>query len=75
VAPRQKTLKPQLVKNNLLAEEWLRLEEGGLTCINETKIKEQKQIIKKILVKLGETILKQKNIMQISLPVTIFKTE
>jgi hypothetical protein len=53
VAPRQKTQKPQLVKNNLLAEEWLRLEEGGLTCINETKIKEQKQIIKKILVKLG----------------------
>ena len=63
------------MKKNLLADEWLRLEEGGMTCINEAKIKDQKQIIKKILIKLGETILKQKNFMHVSLPVTIFKTE
>jgi len=53
--------------------EWKRGKEGGMICINEKVITEQKKIFKHILSSLGSNLLKGVNILNVSLPVTIFK--
>jgi hypothetical protein len=54
---------------------WIKGEDGGLICTNEKLLSEHKKIFKHIISSIGTNILKGGNILNVSLPVTIFKKE
>ena len=58
-----------------MKKEWVRSDDGGLICVNEKLLAEHKKIFKHVLASIGTNILKGGNILNVSLPVTIFKKE
>jgi hypothetical protein len=62
-----------LEKKHFIFEEWNRKSKGGLVCKDNTIINEQKKVANYILSTLGKRILEQKGILNLSLPVSIFK--
>lgn len=53
--------------------DWVKAKDGGLICTDEKLLTEHKKIFKHILASIGTNILKGGNILNVSLPVTIFK--
>ena len=64
-----------LMADHYLCKEWVRRKEGGVICTNETIINEQKKMFKHVITTFGNNILKGGSILNISLPVNIFKKE
>lgn len=56
-----------------MKDEWIKSKNGGLICTNQKLLSEHKKIFKHILASIGTNILKGGNILNVSLPVTIFK--
>jgi hypothetical protein len=63
------------MKDHYLYKDWTRVKAGGVKCFNEKIVNEQKKLFKKIITKMGQSILKGGGILNISLPVDIFKKE
>lgn len=61
------------MKKHYLFLEWKRQKKGGIICINQETLANHKKIFKQVLASLGNNILKGGNILNVSLPVTIFK--
>lgn len=49
------------------------MKNGGVLCVNEAIINEQKKIFKSVLTMMKNNLLNGTNILNISLPVNIFK--
>lgn len=64
-----------MMKEHYFFRDWKRLERGGVICIREESLIEQKKALKRIFSMIGSSILKGKSIMNLSLPVQIFKPE
>ena len=58
-----------------LFKEWVRRKNGGVICTNENIINEQKKIFKSVLTMMKNNLLSGGSILNISLPVNIFKRE
>ena len=61
----------ELMKEHYLDREWVRGKNGGLLCINERILSEQKKVLKHVFTTFGKNLLHNKGIMNISLPVTV----
>jgi leucyl-tRNA synthetase len=70
---------PGLVKDVLkvhyLFQDWDKAKQGGVICKNEAMINEQKKVFGYVIKSLGKNLFKSRNILNISLPVGIFKKE
>lgn len=62
-----------MVDRHVWEDDWAILKNEGVICTNEKILKEQKKIFGHVLKSLGSNILKSKSILNISLPVSIFK--
>lgn len=56
-------------------DDWTIVKGSGVTCVNQKKLAEQKKVFGHILKSMGKNILKSKNILNISFPISIFKRE
>jgi|JI6StandDraft_1071083.scaffolds.fasta_scaffold05571_7 hypothetical protein len=65
----------KLTTKHYLFEDWQVAKSGGVICTNEAMINEQKKVFSHVIKSIGKNIFKSKNILSISLPVTIFKKE
>lgn len=65
----------QLDKVHYLWQDWEKIEAGGVLCINDKIVSEQKKIFKHIIASFGKNLFKIKSVLNISLPVGIFKKE
>lgn len=63
------------LKEHYLFVEWRRSPKGGVVCINEEVIKEQNKILKLVITRIGRNIFKGNSIMNISLPIQLFRDE
>ena len=61
------------MKEHYLYKDWTRVKHGGVACYNEKIIGEQKKLFKKVITKMGSSLLKGNGILNLSLPVDIFK--
>ena len=72
-------LKEKLIKEHFVFKEWRRAKSGGLVCSDMELIADQKKMIKKIISSIGNNIFKilrtGSGIINMCLPVTIFKKE
>jgi len=59
------------MKTHYYTNEFERYKSGGIICINEKSINEQKQVFKKVLTSLGSRLfqIKSGGILNVSLPV------
>ena len=60
-----------LEKIHPLVSEWQRHESGALVCVNEKILGEQKKVVRHLISSFGRNILKNKDIFNISLPVSV----
>jgi hypothetical protein len=73
--PREPEEPRKITTKHYLFEDWQVAKNGGVICTNEAMINEQKKVFSHIIKSIGKNIFKSKNILNISLPVTIFKKE
>ena len=71
--PKKDTGDKEVVKKHFIFSQWNRKSKGGITCIDEKPINEQKKVAKFLVKSMGKNILESKGIFNVSLPVTIFK--
>lgn len=64
-----------MVKDHFIFSEWTRKSRGGLVCKDEAPINEQKKVLKYLVKRMGKNVLESKGLLNISLPVSIFKPE
>ena len=64
-----------LIKEHYMFVDWKKLSKGGVVCINQEHIDDQKKVFKTVIGQLGSRIAKMKGIMNISLPIFICKPE
>lgn len=65
----------ELVKEHPIFVDWKRLAKGGVVCVNQEHIDEQKKVFKTCLAQLGSRFSKMKGVMNFSLPIFICKAE
>ena len=65
----------KLLTEHYLFGEWRRSSKGGVVCANEAVIKEQKRIVKLVMTRIGNNIFKGNSIMNVSLPVQLFRDQ
>lgn len=66
---RQKSVETE----HYFSQDWEKAQAGGIVCVNEKMVNEQKKIFKHILASFGKNLFKMKGVLNISLPVGIFK--
>jgi hypothetical protein len=57
----------------LWEDDWIIAKGKGALFINQKKLAEQKKVFGHILKSLGKNIIKSKNVLNISFPITVFK--
>ncbi len=55
--------------SHFLFKSWVKSEKGGVFCTNQQAVNQQKKVFKHLLTQMGNNLLKNKSIMNISLPV------
>lgn len=65
----------KFIGENFLSRDWKKLGKGGVICINEAVVAEQKKIFKLICKQFGSKLFKMQGIMSFSLPVQICRPE
>ena len=68
-------LPKKTMTEHYLFTSWKRKKTGGIICANQELITEKKKIFKKVITSIGAKFLKGNNILNYSLPVSIFKKE
>lgn len=63
------------LKSHFLFGDWQRSSKGGVILVNEEVMNVQKKIFRLLLARLGNSILSGNGIMNVSLPVEMFKNE
>lgn len=61
-------------QKHFIFSEWTRKSKGGVICNDTNAVNEQKKVANFIIKSLGKSIFEQKGILNLSLPVTIFKS-
>lgn len=59
------------MKEHYLDAEWVRDKEGGLLCINQRLVTEQKKVLKHVFSSLGKNLFSNKSLLNISLPASV----
>ena len=75
MVPLEVSLKKELLTQHFLFSEWNRKFTGGIVCKDSNPINEQKKVCKHILTTMGKNVIQNKGLLNVSLPVNIFKAE